>query len=324
MHLLLAVAFVLLAVLALGALFTAFVAGKVAQAFRPTGQFVDVDGERLHYRTLGDGPPIVLVHGLGGQLRNFEYLPLAELAQRWRLILVDRPGSGLSPRVDESKAGIAAQARLVLDFIRALRLPQPPLLVGHSLGGAIALSAALQAPHALAGLALIAPLTHFTSDVPAPFRALAIRTRWLRHLFARTLAVPLAILNSRRALAVVFGPEPPPKDFPVRGGGLLGLRPSAFAASSQDMVAVEDDLPGQQERYGDLQLPVSILYGDGDEILDWRMQGEGLKAKVPQAQLTVVPGAGHMLPVTQAAATAAWLDGTARTVFARIGQHSAR
>src|SRR4029079_2090575 len=131
------------------------------------------------------------------------------------------PGSGFSPRHDDGKAGIAAQGRLVLAFIRAFGLERPPLLVGHSLGGAISLSAALQDPGAIAGLALIAPLTHFSPEVPAPFRALGIRTRWLREFFGRTLAVPLTILNRRRTLALIFGPEPAPADFPVRGGGLL-------------------------------------------------------------------------------------------------------
>lgn len=307
---------VLIAAIALAAfaLFTAFVARKVTQAFPPPGEWMEVDGERIHYRSLGTGPTIVLVHGLAGQSKNFDYLPLAELARRWRLVLVDRPGSGFSPRRDEGKAGIAAQGRLVAGFIRALRLEQPPLLVGHSLGGAIALSAALQDPEAIAGLALIAPLTHFSPDVPAPFRALSIRTAWLREFVGRTLAVPLTILNSRRTLALIFGPEPAPADFPVRGGGLLGLRPAAFRGASVDMVAVEQDLPAQQERYAQLRVPVRVLYGEGDQVLDWRAQGEALVAKAPQAQLKVIPG-GHMLPVTQAAETAAWLEEAAQAVL---------
>jgi pimeloyl-ACP methyl ester carboxylesterase len=81
----------------------------------------------------------VLVHGLGGESRNFDYLQLRELAQRWRRVLLNRPGSGHSPRRDPSQAGIAAQARIVAGFIRAMQFDRPPLLVGHSLGGAIAL-----------------------------------------------------------------------------------------------------------------------------------------------------------------------------------------
>jgi pimeloyl-ACP methyl ester carboxylesterase len=309
-------------VLLAGALFSAYVARKVNQAFRPA-EWIEVEGERIQYRSLGVGPAIVMVHGLGGQSRNFDYLPLAELARRWRIVLLDRPGSGLSPRRDDGKAGITAQGRLVAQFIRALRLPQPPLLVGHSLGGAIALSAALQDPDAMAGLALIAPLTHFSRDIPAPFRALAIRPRWLRRLFGQTLAVPLSILNSRRALAFIFGPDAAPADFPVRGGGLLGLRPSAFEAASADMAGVEQDLPGQQQRYGALRLPVRVLFGDADQVLDWRAQGETLRSVLPQVDLRLVPGAGHMLPVTQAAATSEWLEQSAQAALARFGQHSA-
>ena len=314
MHFLVNLVLIVAIALAAFALFTAFVARKVDQHFPPPGQWLEVDGERVHYRSMGTGPAIVMVHGLAGQSKNFDYLPLAELASRWRVVLMDRPGSGFSPRRDDSKAGIAAQGRLVVGCIQALQLERPPLLVGHSLGGAIALSAALQHPEAIAGLALIAPLTHFSPDVPAPFRALAIRTGWLREFFGRTLAVPLTIVNSRRTLALIFGPEAAPTDFPVRGGGLLGLRPVAFRGASTDMVAVQDDLPAQQQRYGELRVPVRVLYGEGDQVLDWRAQGEALAAKAPQTELKVIPG-GHMLPVTQAAATSAWLEETAQAIL---------
>lgn len=304
---------ILLFLAAASALFSYFIAARIDKAF-PAAEWMELDGERIHYRTLGHGPAMVMVHGLGGQLKHFDYLPLQQLAQQHRLVLMDRPGSGLSPRRDDRNAGIAAQARLVAHFIRALNLPQPPLLVGHSLGGAISLSVALQDPGCIAGLALIAPLTHLASDIPAPFRALAIRTPWLRRLFALVLATPLSILNSRKTIELVFGPEAAPKDFPLRGGGMLSVRPQAFYATSTDMCAVERDLPAQQTRYGELRLPVSVLYGDADRVLDWRVQGEGLRAKVPQAELQLVPGAGHMLPVTQPAVTATWLEGVARAV----------
>ncbi|HEX2545192.1 MAG TPA: alpha/beta hydrolase [Ramlibacter sp.] len=314
MHFIVTLLLIVLVALALLALFTTLVAWRVDKAFRPPGEFTEVDGERLHYRTLGEGPPIVLVHGLGGETRNFDYLPLQELATRWRLVLVDRAGSGHSPRRDAHKAGIPAQARLVAGFIRAMDFQQPPLLVGHSLGGAIALAVALQEPQCIAGIALIAPLTHYPGGAPKPFGALEIRHPHARRFFAHTLAAPLAILTTPLALHALFGPDPAPRDFGVRGGGLRSLRPAAFVTSSTDMMAVEDQLPALQDHWGRIRLPVFLLHGEGDRVLDWREQAEGLRAKLPDAQVTVIPG-GHMLPVTQAAATAAWLQECAQAVL---------
>ncbi|MDB5750936.1 MAG: alpha/beta hydrolase [Ramlibacter sp.] len=298
-------------------LFAVFLGRRVESTLRPQGQWLEVGGERIHYRELGAGPAIVLLHGLGGNMRNFDYLPLRELAREHRLILVDRPGSGHSPRRDDTRAGIDAQARLVAGFIRALGLPQPPLLVGHSLGGAIALGVALHDPQGIAGLALLAPLTQLVPATPDALKGLAIRRPWLRRLFAYTLALPAAIAGSRKVLAFVFAPEPPPRDFALRGGGLLGLRPRAFYAASSDLCAVEHDLPAQQQRYAELRLPVHILYGDGDLMLDWQLHGQGLADKLPQARLVVLPGVGHMVPVTQPAQTAQLLRDAAAAAFGR-------
>lgn len=309
------------------ALFSIFLGRRVEAALPARGKWLEVGDHRLHYRELGAGPPIVLVHGLGGQMRNFDYLPLQELATRFRLVLIDRPGCGHSPRGDDAHAGIEAQARIVAGFIRAMRFGQAPLLAGHSLGGAIALGVAVHEPEVLAGLALIAPLTHAVAEVPQPLRPLAIRNPWLRRLFAYTLAVPLSIVNGRKAMEFVFAPEPVPRDFPLRGGGLLGLRPKVFYASSTELCAVEHELPAQQERYRELRLPVHVLCGDGDRVLDGQVQGQALADRLPQAKLEVVAGAGHMLPVTQPRRTADFLQRAAVSVLcnsAAIATNTAR
>jgi pimeloyl-ACP methyl ester carboxylesterase len=102
---------------------------------------------------------------------------------------------------------------------------------------------------------------------------------------------------------IVFGPESVPKDFPVRGGGLLGLRPSQFIAASEDMNALTDVLPMMQQQYPSMTMPVAVLYGRQDRILDYREQGEAIAAAAPNAELELIDG-GHMLPVTQPDLTA--------------------
>jgi hypothetical protein len=96
---------------------------------------------------------------------------------------------------------------------------------------------------------------------------------------------------------IVFGPDAVPADFPTRGGGLLALRPSHFIGASEDLLGVAHSLPPLLPRYSDLRVPVSILFGREDRILDYRMNGEAFVAKLPAARLTLVNG-GHMLPVT--------------------------
>jgi pimeloyl-ACP methyl ester carboxylesterase len=202
-------------------------------------------------------------------------------------------------------------------FIHALHL-QRPLVVGHSLGGAVALATALDHPVCVGGLALISPLTHIEEAAPAPFRGLAIRSRLVRWLAAWTLATPLAILKGDEVLAFVFGPDTPPLDFAMKGGGLLGLRPSSFYSASTDMVAVNDDLPAMVPRYSSLNMPVSILFGRDDGILDYRSHGIALQDKLAGAELKLLPGRGHMLPVTAPDETAEWIRATARKLIKSV------
>ncbi|QDQ84080.1 alpha/beta fold hydrolase [Paraburkholderia megapolitana] len=284
--------------------FSAYVARRVEQAVPPRGKFVDIGADRIHYVDRGNGPPLVFIHGLSGQLHNFAYLPLRDLEQTHRVIVLDRPGSGYSVRGAGSSAGITAQAQTIARFIEVLGLYKPTI-VGHSLGGAIALALGLNHPRSVGRLALIAPLTHMI-EPPRVFTQLVIPSSWVRGIVSVTLAVPLGIRNGPAALKAVFAPEAAPKDFAMKGGGLLGLRPRGFRAASSDLVAVNDDLPAQERRYPTLRVPVDVLYGRGDEILDWRHHGEALTRKVDHATLHLVDG-GHMLPITQPEMTMEWL-----------------
>ena len=286
----------LFALIALLFLFTWHTTRKIEAALPPTGQFVEVPGARLHVVERGQGPAILLVHGLSGQLANFDYGMTEPLSRDFRVIAVDRPAAGWSTRAAGAPADLRAQADTLAALIDRLGLEQP-LVVGHSLGGAISLALAAYHPERVGGLALIAPLTHPPEEVSPVFKAMTVQSVWVRKLIAWTLLIPMSIRNRAQVMDIVFGPDPVPHDFPTRGGGLLALRPGHFLGASEDLLGAAHSLPPLLPRYAELRVPVSILYGREDRILDYAQNGEAFVARMPDARLTLVNG-GHMLPVT--------------------------
>lgn len=287
------------------AAFTSWNRKRAEQLVPPDGQFADVKDGRLHYLAIGEGAPIVLVHGLGGQLRNFTYALSELLSPHHRLILVDRPGSGYSTYRGDGNCGLAAQAAMIVELMDQLGLDQP-LVVGHSLGGAVALAMALGHPGKIGGLALLAPLTQPIDAVPQVFKALDLSSPIARTVLAWTLAAPAGRLGADAANAEVFGPEPFPVDFETRGGAALTLRPEAFVAACEDVEAARKEMPGIAARYGELSIPVGIMFAAGDLLLDPSVHGQPTVAAIKGAELKMIEG-GHMFPLTQPQVTADWI-----------------
>lgn len=289
------------------ALWSRSVMRRVEQAVPADGDFAVVPGARLHYRELGprDAPAIVLVHGILGSMRHFGFALAERLAHDHRVILIDRPGWGYSLILGK-RPGIASQACMVAALLDKLGV-EKPLLVGHSMGGALSLALALGHPGRVRGLALIAPFTQPVDEVPAPFRNLVVPAV-LRPLIAWTVAVPVAVATVPKKVIGIFAPDPVPGDFGTRGGGLLSIRPPSFQMGSFEIGIAKQEMTAIAARYGELQLPVAILYGRGDTLLDPELHGRRTAEEIPGAELTLVEG-GHMLPVTQPELVEGWLRG---------------
>lgn len=285
-------------------LFSARVARQAEAQVPMDGRLVDAGPFRLHVTEQGVGPPLLLIHGLGAQLRSFGQAMVDELARDFRVIRVDRPGSGYSPPLPSRSQHLADQAEAIAALIDTLALERP-WLVGHSLGGALSLHVAERYPDKVGGLALIAPATQPVTAVPEVFRGLMVPLP-LVGLVSRTLAVPLGLVTRDKVMEEVFRPEPVPADYLTAGGGALALRPGNVAAACGDLQLAQSDAERMVARYPQLTTPVAILYGTGDNLLDPDVHGRLTASQIPGARLTLVEG-GHMLPFTQPVATAKWV-----------------
>lgn len=283
--------------LALGWLQTRKLARMGAALVPQMGQIQQVDGGAIHYVEAGDPSKqtLVMIHGLSGQLQHFTYSLVDRLAQDHHVIALDRPGCGYSTRESAALAALPEQARMIGAFLDAKGV-EYPVLIGHSLGGAVALAMALDRPRKLAGLALLCPLTHHMGSTPPVFRPLELRTEWLRRLIGHTFAVPMAKWTADKTLEQVFAPEACPEDFLDRAGGALGLKPQAFITASEDVVAADETIAAQSERYAKLDVPGAILFGAEDPILLPTQHGVPMKKYGLRCE--VLPGRGHMLPIT--------------------------
>jgi len=235
-----------------------------------------------------DTPPVVLVHGLGDCAWVWQGVAPA-LAQRRDVIAVDLRGHGHSPHLDPSAYQVAEMAADLSALVDALGL-QCPLLVGHSLGAAVAVQACSAAPERYAGLALV----DFATEV-APANMKLLRAA-LAMIFGSTydsIADYVAILRRRHVLAnpqlleaVAHGSLKPTES---------GHRPR-FDPAVLDALCHNHVLATTSEHLGRLQLPVLVVRG----ALSWvvsRDCAQQLVAACPSAELAVVPMAGHSVQI---------------------------
>lgn len=284
---------------------TAYVTRGVERMVPRDGETVDAGGVRFHYHDFGpkDAPAIVMVHGILSSWRVFTYALAPSMARDHRIIVIDRPGWGYSLTTG-GPLSLAAQATAIAALIEKLELNKP-LLVGHSMGGAVSMALAVHHPEAVRGVALIAPLTQ-PIDQPADLFKSYLLPKALWGPISHTLAVPFAIRASKERSAAAFAPDLLADDYGVRGGGMLAIRPSSFRNCCFELNTARAAMMEQAPRYSEIKLPVAILFGRGDALLDPQLHGVKTAEQVPGATIEMVEG-GHMLPVMHAELTEAWL-----------------
>lgn len=256
----------------------------------PTGQFVTVDGLRVHVMVAGTGPDLVLIHGASGNLRDFTFDLMDRLTPHYRVLAFDRPGLGYSDPLPGGETSVAAQAA-VLQAAAAQLGATKPLLVGQSYGGTVAMAWALD--HPAAALVMIsAPSLPWPGPLDPWYRL-------TETAFGRALLVPLAAAwvpdgYVAGTIDAVFAPQPAPADYLAHLGVDLTLRQSALSANVQQINSLRPQVVAMEPRLPSLTLPIELIHGDADTIVPLAIHSLPLSQRLANAHLTVLPGVGHM------------------------------
>lgn len=260
----------------------------------PAGQFVDIDGVRLHYVERGEGPVVVLLHGNMVSLSDFEASGLIDrLAQSHRVIAFDRPGFGHSTRLRDRLWTPAAQADLLQAALLHLGVKRP-LVVGHSMGTVVALALALAHPDDVSGLVLLGgyyyPSARLDALMTAPV-ALPVIGDVMRY----TVTAVSARLLIERSVEAMFAPNEVPESFFPTLSREMMLRPVQLRANAEDAAFMIPAAAANRARYLSLRMPVTIVAGEADKVVDPQDQAVRLHQEVTHSELLLLPEVGHMV-----------------------------
>jgi len=267
------------------------------------GQFININGRRLHYVSKGSGRPVVFLHGNPGSHHDYSGV-IGEVAQSYRTYAFDRPGHGYSERHPHTAAPLETQARILHEAFRQLGIGKP-LLVGHSWGGSLALAMAVARPQALAGLVLLAPAAYPSND--SQWWMFFTHIPILGSLGLRTLAPLIGRGIVRESLKDAYHPEPVPQDYGQQAEELW-TRAEQIRACALDDRSLDRSLETLSKAYVRIELPVTIITGDADRLVPPENHALRLQKTIPGARLISLPMTGHQIPQTRAAIVTQAID----------------
>ncbi|HUG13807.1 MAG TPA: alpha/beta hydrolase [Thermomicrobiales bacterium] len=236
-------------------------------------------GRTVHYDATGDGPPLLLIGGLGSTRKAWQ--PVVEaLAPHYRVLRMDNRDAGENDPEDAAYS-IEDMAGDVAGFLDALGITRAPVL-GHSMGGFIALHLALTRPDLVEKLVLVGTSSAAGAALGAPL-ALSTEEDWIADPVERALArAPM-----------------------THSPGFFDDKPDLLRAAAERtrgnritregynrQLSAISDTHDVRSRLGEITVPALVLHGDVDPLIPIR-GGEVLERDLPNARLSVYSGVGH-------------------------------
>ena len=285
-----------IAALAAAAAVNRYLANKAERDNPPVGRFLDVNGVRLHYVERGTGDAVVLLHGNGSMIQDFESSGLIDLAAKdFRVVVFDRPGFGHSERPRGTVWTPDAQAELIKAALTQLGVSRA-IILGHSWGASVAVAMGLKYPDLVRGLVLASGYYYPTirPDVVAMGApALPIVGDFLSQTISPLLSRAIWPLMLKK----IFGPKSVPTKFQAFPKE-MAMRPSQIRASASEAALMIPDAFALRGKYADLQVPTVIIAGEDDKLIDIDSQSARLHDDVSQSTIRRIAGNGHMIQQT--------------------------
>ena len=261
----------------------------------PIGEFLDIEGARLHFIVRGDpsAPPLVMFHGNGTTLHDLIHSGLVdEAASKFRVVCFDRPGFGHSSRPRNVMWSPERQADVFCAALMRLGIERP-LVLGHSWGTLVALAMAARNSEQVKGLILISGYyfptwrfdVWFASTAAIPLIGDALR--YTISPISTWLALPIFAKKA-------FAPNPVPTVVKTASPRLMLIRPSQLRAVAEESALMVPTTVKLQMSYRRLKCPTAIVAGHDDQIVESE-QAIRLQKTMPHAAVTVVPNSGHMV-----------------------------
>lgn len=269
---------------------------KPAPAPAPPGGTLTVGDHKLHVTEMpGIEPPVVLIHGLPGSIRDWDHVqPL--LAERHRIAL-DRPGFA---DTGGSALTMREQADVIADGLRALSVERA-LLVGHSYGGTVALTIARRHPELVGGIVLAAPMGG-GRGMPLAMRneargLLFVTVPGIGDVLRKTVGWGITKLVVRRAFSRAFAPSPVDPEYATASYSLT-LRTDTLRSLYANRIDFNRDFDWLDRHLDDVTVPVGIVRAVDDAMVgSW--SAVGLRDYLPSVVSFQECDGGHMIPYTR-------------------------
>jgi pimeloyl-ACP methyl ester carboxylesterase len=258
------------------------------QAFEgalPLDHRFEFEGQTVRYGVIGEGPPLVMVHGT--PFSSQVWRRIAPIAARTRRVYYfDLLGYGASEKRDMQDVSLGVQNRLLAALLQHWNIERPDVLA-HDFGGATSLRAALLNGCAYRSLVLVDPVS--VAPWGSPF------VRHVRQHEAAFAGVPPYMHQAMLDAYLQGAAHRPLSRDVLRIYTQPWTGETGQAAFYRQIAQMDQRYTDEvQTRYGELTCPVSILWGEEDQWIPVE-RGVELASLIPQARFTRVPGAGHLM-----------------------------